>query len=556
MGHREALEATLRPIAHGCTFDELPDFYDDVIAAEGEDGRRALCRVDRFYLLTCELSRPDAYDPWLYARCREVEADPDGYLDLWAREHYKSTIITFAGTIQEILIDPNITISIFSHTAPIAKKFMRQIKEELERNVSLQALFPDILWSYPARDSPRWSIETGIVVKRSSNAKEGTVEAWGLVDGQPTSAHYKLRVYDDVVTDKSVTTPEQVEKTTNSWALSDNLGARGEDGLMRAWHVGTRYSFADTYQFILDRGLLKPRVYPATDDGTIAGKPVFLNAEAWALKLKMPLGIVAAQQLQNPAAGTQAMFKKEWLRFADVRPGTLNVYIMCDPASSRKKGSDYTAFAVVGIDAGNNFYLLDGYRHKMGLAERWMRIKQLRKKWMAEPGVQMVRVGYERFGLNDALEYFEERMRIEKESFEILELAWPNEGPGSKSDRVQRLEPTFRAGRFYLAAATGTRDVVDADGRVTKVVTETAAQIKMRESGQEHRIFRPPKQIDPNSGALYAINRVLLDEYLTFPFSQTKDFIDAMSRVYDMEPRPPVIVDETMLEPEVFSDGI
>lgn len=544
------LEDLLRPVAQGCAFEKLLDFYKDVVATAGDAGRRALCRVDRFYLLTCELSRPDAMDPWLYARCREVEANPDGYLDLWAREHYKSTIITFAGAIQEVLIDPNITIAIFSHTAPIAKKFMRQIKEELERNLSIQALFPDILWAHPQRDSPRWSIETGIVVKRTSNAKEGTIEAWGLVDGQPTSAHYKLRIYDDVVTDKSVTTPEQVEKTTNSWALSDNLGARGEDGLMRAWHVGTRYSFADTYQFILDKGLLKARIYPATHDGTFDGDPVFLSKEAWALKQKMPLAIVAAQQLQNPAAGTQAMFQKEWLKFADVRPGTLTVWIMVDPASSKKKGSDYTAMVVLGMDAGGNLYLLDGYRHKMGLRERWVKMRDLRKRWMREPGVQSVRVGYERFGLTDGLEYFEEQMRIEKESFEVLELAWPNEGPGSKNDRVQRLEPAFRMGKIFLAAAI-TR--TDESGKT--VPAETKAQEQMRATGQEHRIFKPMKKIDPNTGATYSLNKVLLDEYLLFPFSQTKDFIDAFSRIYDMEPRPPVIVDESALEPEVFADG-
>ena len=540
-----ALEATLAPIAKQCPFHKLPEFYADVIKAEGVAGRRALCRVDRFYLLTSELSRPDAFDPWLYERCREVEADPDGYIDLWAREHYKSTIITFAGSIQEILRDPNITIAIFSHTAPIAKKFMRQIKEELERNLSLQELFPDVLFDYPERDSPRWSIETGIVVKRTSNAKEGTVEAWGLVDGQPTSAHYLLRIYDDVVTDKSVTTPEQVEKTTNSWALSDNLGARGENGLMRDWHVGTRYSFADTYQFILNGKLRKPRLYPATHDGTFSGRPVFMTPEAWAEKLKLPAPIVAAQQLQNPAAGNEAMFRKEWLKFADVRPGTLTVYIMCDPASSRKKGSDYTAIVVLGMDAGGNLYLLDGYRHKMKLSERWQRMRDLRKRWMAEPGVQMVRVGYERFGLDDALEYFAERMRVEGDAFEIVELAWPNEGPGSKIDRVQRLEPAFKGGRVYLAAV-----ITDDEGKPA----ETGAQKRMRESGQAHRIFTPVKRVDEN-GKLYSLNKVLIDEYLTFPFSQTKDFIDAMSRIYDMEPRPPVIVDQGLLEPEVYSDG-
>ena len=32
-----------------------------------------------------------------------------------------------------------------------------------------------------------WSLDGGLVVKRKSNPKEATVEAWGLVDSQPTS---------------------------------------------------------------------------------------------------------------------------------------------------------------------------------------------------------------------------------------------------------------------------------------------------------------------------------------------------------------------------------
>ena len=519
----------------GAPFDKLKEAYA-AFEAYGLDGQRALALEDRFYLLTVVLGRTDAVHPWLYERCRQVEANPDAHLDLWAREHYKSTIITFAGSIQEIARDPDITIGIFSHTKPVARKFLTQIKEELERNARLKRLFPDIFWEHPHRESPRWSEEKGIVVNRRTNPKEATIEAHGLVDGQPTGAHYRLLIYDDVVTRESVSTPEQVKKTTAAWELSDNLGARSEDGKQRSWHIGTRYSFGDTYQDILDKGVLTPRVFPATHNGLEDGDPVFLPPEVWAKKRETQgRAMIAAQMLQNPAAGSEAMFEAGWLKFSDIRPRTLNVYITVDPASSKKKGSDRTAIAVIGIDAGRNKYLLDGAHHRMSLGDRWKEIKRLRRKWREMPGVQLVRVGYERFGLQDALDYFEEKMRLEGDSFEIVELAWPNEGPGSKYDRIQRLEPDFKTGRWYLAA---------------EVAQETRNQAAVREAGESYRIFTPTRARDENN-TIYTLNKGFLDEYLTYPFSRHDDFLDAMSRIYDMDPQPPVLIDESALEPEV-----
>ena len=109
-------------------------------------------------------------------------------MDLWAREHYKSTIITFGKTIQDILAshgdDPldewqdfyEPTFGIFSHTRPIAKGFLNQIKVEFEGNTLLQSVFPDILYSDPKGQSPKWSEDSGLVVKRKSNPKESTIE--------------------------------------------------------------------------------------------------------------------------------------------------------------------------------------------------------------------------------------------------------------------------------------------------------------------------------------------------------------------------------------------
>ena len=95
--------------------------------------------------MTIGLNRLDIKHQWLLERCKEVEANPNGHLDLWARDHRKSSIITYAKSIQDILASHGdnplpvwngveVSIGIFSVTRPLAKQFLAQIKREFETN--------------------------------------------------------------------------------------------------------------------------------------------------------------------------------------------------------------------------------------------------------------------------------------------------------------------------------------------------------------------------------------------------------------------------------------
>lgn len=453
-----------------------------------------MARTDLFFLLTAILKRKDAVNQWILERCKEVETNPNGYLDLWFRGGYKSTIITFALTIQDILASHGdeplpkwngveITCGIFSCTRPIAKQFLAQIKREFESNETLRGLFPDVLWENPEKDAPSWSLDAGIIVKRKSNPKEATLEAHGLVDGQPTSKHFYLSVYDDVVTIENVRSTPMIEKTTDAWALSLNLGS--EHGIRR--YIGTRYHFNDTYAEIIRRKAAIPRIHTATIDGTVDGKSVLLPQEILEQKRRdMGSYIYNSQMLQTPSMDESQTFKRDWLEFQTCSTwNNLNVYILVDPANEKKKTSDYTAMIVVGLGADSNYYVLDLIRDRLSLTERADVLFMLHRKY------KPLGVGYEKYGMQADIAHIKYVQRQSNYNFKIVELG----GNLSKVDRIRKLMPLFEAHRIYLPESLMRTDI----------------------EGKTHDL----------------VQSFINEEYLNFPISLHDDMLDCLARITD-----------------------
>jgi predicted phage terminase large subunit-like protein len=467
---------------------EAQEYYKNVwaeSAAKGAWGAVAeLGKLDRFFLLTWLCNRPDANRDWIYHRCREVERDPDDYLDLWAREHYKSTVITFAGVIQEILRDPDITVGLFSFSFTNAKNFVRQIKREFEVNERLKNAYPSILYKKPEKDAPQWSEEKGIVVKRRGNPKEATVTPHGLIEGLPAGPHYRLRVYDDIITEDHVSSPEMMQKAVQMWRQSQNLGKEGG----RRWHAGTRYHFNDPYSVIINDSLLRIRTYPATDDSTPSGRPVLVSSEYMSQKYR-DLGpyLFACQWLLNPVADDAQGFRREWVKFwTPDNWESMNRYILVDPASEKKKTSDYTVMWVVGLGSDRNFYLIDGLRDRLNLTERADSLFSLHRKY------KPLNVGYEKYGQQADIEHMQDRMGRENYRFPITPLG----GSLRKEDRIRKMVPLFQSGRVYLPE-----------------------ELEYLEDGRKRDLIKDFVEL----------------EYMAFPVSTHDDMLDCLARIADVE---------------------
>jgi hypothetical protein len=295
--------------------------------------------------------------PFVVASCREIEDGPKDFtLDVWARFHYKSAIITCAENIQHALRNSNESIGIFSSVAPTAKKFLFSIKSVFENDRMLKACFPDVVWQDCAKEAPMWSIDGGLVLKRTTNRKEPTIGAYGLTEGMPVGLHFERMVYDDITNEDIGRSLDVMADVKQKFDSSRNLKS-----IVGSSHrvVGTYYHHSDPLVYIRDKkridasGQKRPtyllRLKPATDTGKIDGKPVLMDVDGLE-DMKGEPGSPAAhtfncQQLLNPTPEGDRKLNPDYLNRIEHRLIPKNVYRFMiidqagDEETNKNKGS-------------------------------------------------------------------------------------------------------------------------------------------------------------------------------------------------------------------------
>lgn len=120
----------------------------------------------------------------------------------------------------------------------------------------------------------------------------------------------------------------------------------------------------------------------------------------------------------------------------------LTKYIVVDPASSKKKGSDYTSMWVLGLGADECIYVLDMIRDKLTTpSQRWDALYGLHRKHKP-----ISRVFYEEYGHKADVAYIREKQSDKNYWFAVT----PVGGTLGKIERIKQLEPFFRDGRMRM----------------------------------------------------------------------------------------------------------
>jgi len=425
------------------------------------------------------------------AQLRLINDQPTRRLWLWARGHFKTSLITEAHSIYLILNNPNIRILIVSNTMDIAKTMLKNIKGHLMFNNLFRSLYPE----FCPKATEDGKIEFGTtehftVPNRTKNLKEPTVMCAG-VGTNLTGLHFDYMKIDDLVTKDSVSNDTQIKASKDYYAslrqLFDNPTVPRED------IIGTIYHFNDLHRDMQKAMEFKKSFIPVATDMTFKDItfPERFSEQGIRDILNDPtIGpyVFSAQYMLNPINPTEIKFKEEWLDSYSTHPD-LAEYICVDPASTQKKKSDYTVIERWGVDFEGFHYLLEGVRDKLTAAQRIEKLFEV-----VSHANNLKYVKYEVLGgRHGDLEAIKEKMRFKRVFFSLKETKATT---AAKQDRIeQRLIGPFNAKTIKFPNNLYFKSLYD--------------------------------------GKTYDFVQLYKLEYLQFPFTEHDDILDCHSQMFE-----------------------
>ena len=322
------------------------------------------------------------------ALCEFLQSDPAPIkLMLMPRYTFKSSIITVGHTLWLLANDPNARLLLYADSTEKAEGFLSGIKAHLLGTVQ-RSVFRTVFgpWEVDPKKGV-WNQGALTIAPRTHAHIEPSVDTAGT-ETSKVGKHYSRMKFDDLVSDKTVTTRELMDKTESVYKNAGSLlQPSGTTDL-----AGTRWHFGDLYGRLLVEHRGDPRFalfhrkafegtrYFFTTIGKDSLTPDFL-----AQKRKAQGSALFSALYQNePVDDETATFKVHDFTFYDRAQTPPGLYITCclDPIPPHEgtKGDD-AALTVVGTDHQLNLYLLDLVAGRLQPSDQIEEVFRLHQKW-------------------------------------------------------------------------------------------------------------------------------------------------------------------------------
>ena len=374
-------------------------------------------------------------------------------LYLCFRTFWKTTIISKVHSLQLLLNFNNIHIVLCHNKQLNASAILVSIKN-MFLTTSLKYWFPECV-----PNTKEWGSMSkfSLANRTDMGREEDNIEAVG-VDTEITGGHWQVAKKNDLVTEKSVGTEEQIKKSI-AWDERFNIGQFDDPKIKLQDYEGTRYHFADMYSKKLNDPNIKfikvPVLNDFEDNSSCPLPERYTPEDIRKLKEANPW-IFWTQMMLEPKDPAKMRFTPEMISYYTEIPEGCSYYLLIDPSSARKKKSDFTVMKVIAIGwfklKGEETpklrrAIVDGLRDKLDPKQRVDEAIRFARKYPLKG------IGWEAiaFQSTDCF-YFEEKRREYKGIPEAEEI---KSHSVSKEDRIRGLMPDY-AQHNWLWAPKGT----------------------------------------------------------------------------------------------------
>jgi len=363
---------------------------------------------------------------------------------LMPRGTFKSSVVTIGFSLQAILNDPNTRILIDSETFSKSKAFLAEIKGHLEGNEKFREVYKALFATYPdeKKRDDLWTDSQVNISARRLRRKEPTFSCAGI-DVTKTGMHYDLIIMDDLMSEKNVTTKEQIDQVVTHYKLALALLDPGKYLIV----IGTRWDYNDVYQHILDneRDRFNVLVRKARQDNTLFFPERLTEEYLDSQRKSLGSYLFSCQYMNEPVDNESATFKVSTLvrvPWEEVKDRPMNWYLSVDP-SFEGPYSDYAAFVVAGMDYMRQIYVKHVLRAKMTYSDIINNIFRL----YTDPELKINRIILETVATQKSLQY--ELVNEQKRRGLWLPVIEVRGQRKAKEERIRGLAPLYEFGHIF-----------------------------------------------------------------------------------------------------------
>lgn len=261
-----------------------------------------------------------------------------------------------------------------------AKMYVSAIKDQIDNNEVLKLICTDSEGKYalePDKNAAGGWTEDRVLLKHRTKLgmKEPSLFV-SAVDNNRTGLHPDVIIMDDLVSEATVTTPDQRNKTKTHYRFSLSLLER--NGLQVV--IGTRYHMDDLYDDLLQNTgfncIVRPAILP---NGKCYFPTKYPREVLEELKRDQGADIFNSQYMLDPTNSDDAVFRIGNINYYLEEDIALErdtgayrgkvqfqqVFVLTDLAITQGKRSDYTVIMILGITWDKKIYVIDYIRDKL-----------------------------------------------------------------------------------------------------------------------------------------------------------------------------------------------